>query len=47
MNSELYGQEIWKEMEIARTKKERTEGKYQSIDYNEVKKLERINLNDI
>ena len=38
---------IWKEMEIARTKKERTEGKYQSIDYNEVKKLERINLNDI
>jgi hypothetical protein len=46
-NEQLYGQEIWKEMEIARTKKERTEGKYQSIDYNEVKKLERINLNDI
>jgi len=46
-NEELYGKEMWKEMEIARTKKERTEGKYQSLNYDEIKKLERIILNDI
>jgi ferredoxin-thioredoxin reductase catalytic subunit len=46
-NEKLYGKEIWKEMEIARTKEERKSGVYQTIDYEEVKKLERINLNDI
>jgi hypothetical protein len=46
-NEKLYGKEIWKEMEIARTKEERKSGVYQTIDYEEMKKLERINLNDI
>ena len=43
----IYGKEIWKEMEIARTKEERKSGVYQTIDYDELKKLERINLNAI
>lgn len=46
-NEKLYGKDIWKEMEIARTKAERTAGVYQTINYDELKKLERIDLNAI
>jgi len=39
----IYGKEIWKQMEFERTKKERTEGKYQTLDYDHIyKTAERV-----
>lgn len=42
-SEELYGKEVWEQMEIERRKTKREAGEYQLFKPEEVKKLERIN----
>lgn len=34
----IYGKDVWKQMEFERTRQERTEGKYQTLDYDYIYK---------